>query len=109
MGRGKATLFPRTARKLQLTGEQIKLARLRRHLTAEDMAKRARISRMTVGKIEKGDPSVSIGMYLSVLNVLGMQDDILLLAGNDTVGNTYRDLELITPKRVRKKTNDKKE
>ena len=52
---------------------------------------------------------MSIGMYLSVLNVLGMQDDILLLAGNDTVGNTYRDLELITPKRVRKKTNDQKD
>ena len=102
MGRGKALLFPKTAQKLAIAGEQIKLARLRRSISMESMAQRAKISRMTVAKIEKGDPSVSIGMYLSVLNVLGMQDDILKLAGNDHVGNLYRDMELLTPKRARK-------
>ena len=102
MGKNKVMLFPKTARLLQITGEQIKLARLRRNLTMESVAERARISRLTVAKIEKGDPSVSMGMYLSVLSALGLQDDILLLAGNDHVGNTYRDLELLTPKRARR-------
>ena len=102
MGRGKALLFPKTAQKLVIAGEQIKLARLRRNISMESMAERAKISRVTVAKIEKGDPSVSIGMYLSVLNVLGMQDDILKLAGDDHVGNLYRDMELLTLKRARK-------
>ena len=104
MGKGKVTLFPKTLRKLQIMGEQIKLARLRRNLSAESVAERARISRATVTKIEKGDPSVAIGMYVSVLSVLGLQDDILLIAGNDVIGNTYRDLELVTPKRTRRKS-----
>ena len=40
-------------------GEQIKLARLRRRLPVALVAERAGISRATVWKIEKGDPSVS--------------------------------------------------
>ncbi|MBQ7657341.1 MAG: helix-turn-helix domain-containing protein [Butyrivibrio sp.] len=102
MGKRKALLFPQTARKLQTVGEQIKLARLRRHLTAEDVAEKAHVGRTTVVQIEKGSPSVSMGMYLAVLNALGLQDDILLLAKDDELGRTIQDLELKTPRRVKK-------
>ncbi len=102
MGKGKALLYPQTAKKLCTTGEQIRLARLRRHLTAQDVATRAGIGRSTVAEIEKGSPSVSMGMYLAVLNVLGLQDDILLLAKDDVLGRTYQDLDLKIPRRVKK-------
>ncbi len=102
MGKKKAVLYPRTAKKLAITGEQIKLARLRRKLTAQDVADRAGIGRTTVTQIEKGSPSVSMGMYLTVLSVLGLQDDILLLAKDDVLGRTYQDLDLKIPRRIRK-------
>ena len=101
MGKGKAVLFPQTAKKLRTVGQQIKLARLRRKMTAEDVAERAGISRSTVGQIEKGSPSVSMGMYLAVLNALALQDDILYLAKDDVLGRTYQDLDLKIPKRTR--------
>lgn len=101
MAKKKAILFPQTAKKLRTAGEQIKLARLRRHLTAQEVADKAGIGRSTVVQIEKGSPSVSMGFYLAVLNVLGLQDDILLLAKDDVLGRTYQDLELKIPRRVR--------
>ena len=103
MGRAKAVLFPQTAKKLKTTGEQIKLARLRRELSSQQVAERAHISRITLHKIESGDPSVSMGMYLAVLNALGLQDDILLLARDDRMGRIYQDMQLVTPKRIREK------
>ena len=102
MGKKKAVIYPRTAKKLAITGEQIKLARLRRKLTAQDVADRAGIGRTTVTQIEKGSPSVSMGMYLTVLSALGLQDDILLLAKDDVLGRTYQDLDLKIPRRIRK-------
>ena len=103
MAKRKPLLFPKTEKKLHLVGEQIKLARLRRHFTEQEMAERAHIGRSTVIQIEKGSASVSMGMYLAVLDVLGLDDDILLLARDDVMGRTYQDLELKTPRRVRKK------
>lgn len=43
-----------------------------------------------------------MGMYLAVLNVLGLEDDILLLARDDVMGRTYQDLNLKIPRRSRK-------
>ncbi len=101
MGLKKAILFPQTEKKLRLVGEQIKLARLRRKLPVQEVADRAAIGRSTVIAIEKGSPSVSMGFYLAVLNVLGLQDDILYIARDDVLGRTYQDLNLKTPRRIR--------
>ncbi len=101
MGKNKAVLFPQTAKKLRTTGGQIKLARLRRHLTAQEVADKAGIARTTVIEIEKGSPSVAMGFYLAVLNALGLQDDILLLAKDDVMGRTYQDLNLKIPRRAK--------
>ena len=52
------------------------------------MAERAFLSRSTYNKIEKGDPTVSIGAYVTVLALLGLVDGIGQLAdrSNDTLG-----------------------
>ena len=102
MGRRKALLQPKLEKKLQTVGGQIKLARLRRGWTAEEIAEKAFVARSTITQIEKGSPSVSIGMYLAVLNSLGLQADILLLAKDDVLGRTYQDLNLKIPRSSRK-------
>ncbi|MFV0140017.1 helix-turn-helix domain-containing protein [Empedobacter falsenii] len=88
-------VLPRYKDALSQMGEQIKLARKRRKLTAVQVAERADISRSTLNLIEKGEPSVSMGAYFNVLRVLGLQDDILKLAADDTLGRKLQDLDLL--------------
>ena len=101
----KATiLLPQTQEILNQMGEQIRLARLRRHLSAEMVAERAGLSRMTLSNIEKGSPSVAIGSYAAVLHALnGMDKDLLLVAKDDELGRKLQDLELPTRRRAPKK------
>lgn len=91
----KQTLLPRFLKILEQLGENIKLARKRRRLTTIQVAERAGIDRTTLYHIEKGNPSVSLGAYFNVLRVLGLQDDFLKLAADDTFGRKLQDLELI--------------
>ena len=88
---------------LQTLGENIRLARLRRDLSSEQVAERAGISRNTLIKIERGDEGVAIGMYFRVLIVLGLQDDLLLIARDDVLGRKLQDIGLTTPRRTSKK------
>ncbi len=68
-----AVKIPRAARKELMTlGENIRVARLRRKLTAEIIAQRAGTTRQTVAKVEDGDPAVKIGTYAAVLQALGL-------------------------------------
>lgn len=105
----KTTLGVRMPRKLenhlQTVGEQIKLARLRRNLSVAQVAERATCSSLTVSRIEKGTPTVAIGIYLRVLYALQLEDDILLLAQKDELGRTLQDLSLKHRERASKKTN----
>ena len=104
MGRKSVTVLPQTQIILQQMGEQIKLARLRRRLSAELVAERAGISRATLWNVEKGSPSVAIGIYASVLHALGNMDkDFLLVAKDDELGRTLQDLELPVRRRAPKK------
>ncbi|NQU35607.1 MAG: helix-turn-helix transcriptional regulator, partial [Bacteroidetes bacterium] len=61
----KAVVFPRNRKVLNILGENIKLARKRRNLTQTLIAERTGLSRLTVRKVEIGDPSVSIGHYVN--------------------------------------------
>ena len=89
--------------KMQTVGEQIKLARLRRNLSVVQVAERATCSPLTVSRIEKGTPTVAIGIYLRVLYALQLDDDILLLAKNDEMGRALQDLALKYRQRASKK------
>ena len=104
MNRKTTTIMPNTQSILTQMGEQIRLARLRRHLTAELVAERAGISRVTLSNIEKGSPSVAIGSYAAVLHALnGMDKDLLLVAKDDELGRKLQDLELPTRRRAPRK------
>lgn len=98
------TKLPRKLeQKMQIVGEQIKLARLRRNLSVAQVAERATCSPLTVSRIEKGIPTVAIGIYLRVLYALQLDDDILLLAKEDKLGKSLQDLSLKTRERASKK------
>ena len=104
MSKKTTVVLPQTQEILIQMGEQIRLARLRRHLSAELVAERADISRMTLSNIEKGSPSVAIGSYAAVLHALnGMDKDLLLVAKDDELGRKLQDLELPTRRRAPKK------
>ena len=89
--------------KMQIVGEQIKLARLRRNLSIAQVAERATCSPLTVARIEKGTPTVAIGIYLRVLYALQLDNDILLLAQKDEMGRALQDLVLKHRERASKK------
>lgn len=91
----KQVVLPRYKDTLAQMGEQIKLARKRRKLTAIQVAERADIARSTLHLIEKGAPSVAMGAYFNVLLVLGLQDDFLKLAADDVMGRKLQDIELL--------------
>lgn len=104
MSKKTAVVLPQTQEILNQMGEQIRLARLRRHLSTELVAERAGISRMTLNNIEKGSPSVAVGNYAAVLHALsGMDKDLLLVAKDDELGRKLQDLDLPTRRRAPKK------
>ncbi len=91
----KQIVLPKFASLLEQMGENIKLARKRRKLTAVQVAERAGIARSTLYLVEKGDTSVAMGAYFNVLRVLGLQDDFLKLAADDVFGRKLQDLDLL--------------
>lgn len=89
-------IMPDTENILKTMGEQIKMARLRRRLSATLVAERAGISRSTLWKVENGNPSVAVGIYAAVLHALNNMDkDLLKIAGNDELGRKLQDIELL--------------
>ncbi len=95
----KIKLLPKETRILEVVGENIKLARLRRRLTAEQISKRANIARSTLWNVEKGSEHISIGTFLQVLSVLGLEKDLLKIANDDLLGRKLQDANLTTNKR----------
>ncbi len=88
-------------RALQKLGMDLSGARRRRRIPMALMAERAFISRTTLARVEKGDPGVSMGIYASVLFVLGMADRLgdLADAARDPVGLSLEEERL--PRRIR--------
>jgi transcriptional regulator with XRE-family HTH domain len=98
-------ILPKNLKILNVLGEQIQLARLRRKFSAEQVAERAGISRKTVYNIEQGIPTVAIGSYLQVLFVLGLEKDLSMVAATDPLGRKLQDAGIMTGKRAPKKSN----
>lgn len=95
MEKRNIVLLPKTIEILSQMGEQIKMARLRRKLSAELVAERAGVSRTTLWSVEKGSPSVAIGAYAAILHALNnMDNDLLLVAKDDELGRKLQDLSL---------------
>ena len=101
MKKAAYNIVPATENILKTMGEQIKLARLRRDLSAELVAERAGISRASLWKVESGNPDVAIGIYAAVFHALGNMDrDLALVAKDDEMGRQMQDLNLMTRKRA---------
>ena len=96
-------LLPKTEKILLNLGERIKLARLRKNYSSELIAERAGISRSTLISVEKGKAGVSIGNYIQVLFVLGLEKDLEKVALDDILGRKLQDANIQTRKRAPKK------
>ncbi len=93
--------LPRIARRALIKlGRDIVIARKKRRISTVSMAERAFISRSTLAKVEKGDPTVSIGAYLSVLAILGLVESVGEFAdrSKDVIGLDIDEERL--PKRI---------
>src|SRR5258708_34050380 len=88
---------------LRKLGHDIRDARRRRRIPVAIAAQRASISRTTLLKIEKGDPGVAMGLYATVLFVMGMVEHLADIAdpGSDVVGRQLEEEHL--PQRIRGK------
>lgn len=97
---GKRLPLP-VQRVLRTLGRDIREARLRRRISTTIMAERASISRTTLIKVEKGDSGVSLGIYATVLFVLGLSERLgeIASARSDVVGLDLAEENL--PQRIR--------
>jgi transcriptional regulator with XRE-family HTH domain len=101
-------LLPSAQKPLSSLGENLRLARLRRDLSSEMVAERAGISRATLSAIEGGSGSVSMGAWVQVLFVLGLEKDLSVVARDDAFGRVLQDAKLPLRMRARKsKPKDK--
>ena len=105
MAKKAIILLPKHERLLRKLGENLRLARLRRRLSAEQVAERADISRSTLHLMEAGASGTSLGKLLQVLMVLGLEADIARLAADDVLGRKLEDARLTeTRQRAPKRT-----
>ncbi len=98
-------LLPKQERILADLGENLRLARLRRKLSAQQVAERAGIGRSTLHLMENGSPGTSLSRLVSVLTVLGLELDLAKVALDDILGRKLEDARLSdTRKRAPKKS-----
>ena len=82
-------------------GERLRRARLRRRLSATDVAEEASITRATLHRAESGHSAVTMGTYLKIMAALGISADLALLGRDDYVGRRLQD-ERLPQRRTRR-------
>lgn len=74
MAKAQKRTYSRYAKEgLALFGKSIRLGRLQRRLTAQELAERVGVSRSTLQRIEKGDPGVEIGLMFEAATIVGVR------------------------------------
>lgn len=93
-------------KQLEELGQRVRIARVRRRMSTEDLAQACGIGRRTLYRIERGDPGIALGSFLSVLWKLALLDTIRGVADPDT-DDHGKILEAASrPKRVRAPATD---
>ena len=100
MAKKTAPLLPTTDELLRQFGDRLRLARLRRRLSAKQVAERAGMAPMTLRSLERGGSGVTMGAYLAVMQVLGIEKDLDLLGKADPFGRELQDARLPAHNRV---------
>jgi len=106
--KGVAGLPESVLKSLRRSGENIRIARKKRRMPLKEMSNRTMVSIPTLRKVESGEPSVSIGIFLQVLWVLQLHSDFESITDpdKDVIGKRLEEKRL--PKRVRQ-TKTKKD
>ncbi|HEX2899673.1 MAG TPA: helix-turn-helix transcriptional regulator [Bacteroidia bacterium] len=102
-------LAPKARKLLVELGENLRLARLRRKFSARVVAERAGIGQSTLLRVEKGIPSVTMGVYLQVMFVLGLEGEFAQLGKDDVLGRKLQDAQITTKSRAPKRRQTKAE
>ncbi len=100
MAKKRIVMYPASTEEMDALGQRLKDARLRRRFSMDTVCARADISRPTLYKVEKGDPTVAIGIYVNVLRVLGLVEDLGIIAKEDVIGRRLQDESLPNRKRA---------
>jgi transcriptional regulator with XRE-family HTH domain len=106
MARPTSPTLPAVERLLRTLGENIRLARLRRGISAQLLAERAGMSRPTLRAIERGDAGVTLGAVANALSSLGLADELARLAQDDDLGRRLQDAALTSTRRKRARSRD---
>lgn len=94
MAKKTSPLLPATEEHLHRFGERLRLARRRRRIASKQVAERAGMAPMTLRSLERGGSGVTIGAYLAVMQVLGIERDLELLGQADPLGRELQDSRL---------------
>ena len=94
MAKKTSPLLPTTEAHLHRLGERLRLARQRRRLSSKQVAERAGMAPMTLRSLERGGSGVTIGAYLAVMQVLGIERDLDLLGQADPLGRELQDARM---------------
>jgi len=88
---------PQVFKVLEGLGRNLRLARKRRKISVAKLAQLALVSRNTVTRAEKGEPTVSIGVYASILYVLQLEGDLERIANpdKDDLGKTLSEEDIM--------------
>lgn len=96
---------PKLKKQLQTIGTNLKAARKKRKFSIDEMALRAQVSYDTICRAEKGEPSVSFGVYAQALSVLALSKDLDLIATPETDELGAILMEQALPQRIRRISN----
>ena len=94
MAQKTSPLLPATEEHLHRFGERLRLARRRRRLSSKQVAERAGMAPMTLRSLERGGSGVTVGAYLAVMQVLGIERDLDLLGQADPLGRALQDARM---------------
>ena len=90
------------AHALRKLGRDLALARRKRGISTADMAERLFVSRDTLWRLEKGDPTVALGTLATAAFILQLLDRLASLAAPATAALALSLDERRLPKRIRR-------